>query len=236
MTTAGLQVFNDNGSILIDQNYVNLALRGKGTVAIGTNAANGGYLGTELFGITLGQPPLIAIRSSGFVSIADVGLDRFSYHLAKGVETFDYWFFGPPPVSTARYGLQVFDDSGKLVFDSNLGYVRMMQFINTQNTGMIYPDSGGVSSLFQYPITNAANAAFVFADPGYCMQLLTGTPVVKGLDYRSIAMPHGRIVGNNMEIALCQTVDNLSLPSGVNISSRLAWAPSSILMVNTIAL
>ena len=93
---AGLEaIFNNHGSVLLDDNYHNLAV-----VAEGTQANWPGYDGASL----------IAVRSADFAQTS-----------------YQWWKFGDPVAPVANNaGLQVFNASGALVFDSRLRYARVV--------------------------------------------------------------------------------------------------------------
>jgi hypothetical protein len=225
----GFEVITDAGSILLDATYPNLALIAQGTVNVGTNTAAGGVFGTIAVPAT-GQP-MVFVRSAGFVAILNVDNGTFSYQLAQGVTTFDYWVFGPPQSIATNYGMQVFDAAGRLCFDAAQKYMRVNGAIAMNQQGMTFNDTGGVGSLLSYALMGST-PAICLADPGYQFQILTGSPVSGGTQYRTIGRCGARINGGSLEIAYFQSRNDLSLPAGVTVNTRSAVSPQMAIIAD----
>lgn len=133
--TAGFQLMKPgSGAVLIDQNYANLALRAKGSVATWEARSYFGYTGT----VTVpGARSVIAFRCPVPTVLqwsepsGDSTIHRFS---SAQPATVDYWVF-----DDAQYGViydgtqalfQVFKaGSTELAFDSRMRYMKFMGMI-----------------------------------------------------------------------------------------------------------
>jgi hypothetical protein len=226
--SAGFEVINDSQSILIDQNFQNLALVAKGTISIGSNSSPGGYSGFTTIPAT--GIPLIFIRCAGWVAVTGATNGRFDWRMAKGVTTFDYYAFAPPQSIGGNLGLQVFGSDGTLCFDAQQKYLRILGTMATKGS-MFFPDSGGVGTVISFPLPGTLPAV-CFSDPGGQFQVVTGSIVSGGMTYRTVARCGMRINGSNLELAQFQSLDNISLPSGANINTRVAASPAAVIIAD----
>ena len=120
---AGIQVKGDHGVIQIDADYRNLVFISKHTFTTTT----GGLIADSSYGsisFTGRTTPVIAIRSTMATTVmaATIGSTSTFYIIAKGPvgQTFTVYLYDvPPPPSAHGVGLQVFDASGNIAFDSN---------------------------------------------------------------------------------------------------------------------
>ena len=227
--TVGFEVINDHGSILIDANYPNLALVAQGTVNVGSNTSSGGKSGTITVPNT--GKPAVFVRSAGLVAIIDAQPGTFTYLLANGVTTFDYWVFAPPQSIPRNFGAQIFDANGKLCFDAAQNYMRVTGLINMGGVGMTFADTGGVGGALSYTMPGSTPAVCL-NDPGYQFQILTGDPVSGGFQYRTNARCGVRMSGSTLEIAQFQSRADLSLPAGVSVNTRAAASPMFALVAD----
>ncbi|GEM_PF-6981959 len=130
---AGFQAFNTaTGSVQVDENYANLALLTKVTI---TSAANGNWAATATLSVASPTMPVVAVQSAVFVQLFRVyqsgGNWTFVYHAASAGAAINCYVFGKPVApSGSGAGLQVFDASGSLTFDSRLKYARVAQMIS----------------------------------------------------------------------------------------------------------
>lgn len=131
----GLQIFNDSGYIQIDADYLNMELKQKGTFNLpGSNTANGGSISSGVQISFNGESPVIAIKSTTFCC---------AYPLSRSGNTFNFYIYnGDGQDCTGEYfifdnsssegagssGLQVFNGQGRLVFDSNKKYLRVLDY------------------------------------------------------------------------------------------------------------
>jgi hypothetical protein len=124
--TAGFQVINNAGSILIDENYVNLAMKSKGS------GSTSGPTGLNRLTVALSglSTPMVALASPvRFVGLKNFAADMSSMLLqGEGSVTsaVNYYIFDKPTSSGVNQGLQVFDAAGGLVFDSGNKYARVV--------------------------------------------------------------------------------------------------------------
>jgi len=226
--SAGFEVINDSQSILIDQNFQNLALVSRGTISVASNTSPGGRYGFTNIPAT--GIPLIFVRSTGLVSIISTASGRFDWQMAKGVTSFDYYAFAPPQIISGNFGLQVYGSDGTLCFDAQQKYLRVLGTTATKSS-MYFPDSGGVGSVLSFPL-QGTQPAVCFSDPGGQFQVITGTIVSGGTSYRTIARCGMRINRSSLELAQFQSLDNISLPSGANVNTRVASSPSMVIVAD----
>lgn len=131
---SGLQVFNENGGFIIDGTYMNLCLAKKETKSSqpqgNFNQISFSYLASDPTEI----PPVLAISCdkrviiSGPVVSAGGQYDWLVISYAGPATATGYIFRGPPATG-GNHGMQVFNDSGALVFDSTFPYMRIIDLI-----------------------------------------------------------------------------------------------------------
>lgn len=133
---AGLTIYlNDQSEVQIDDNFFNLALVGKYQVAC--SPTFGGPSGS----ITVtGTMPVVAIASQGFASLRSMsagagGTFTFNFLTASAVTLTVYVF--DVPVSEGTFGLQTFNQAGKITFDSSRPYMRMLRDIQFSDYNQI---------------------------------------------------------------------------------------------------
>lgn len=146
---AGMEIFNDAGTLLLDHNFTNIVLLDKGTVTTALDTATQEvpvYLAA--LPVSSGSGNRIAIRCTDtYAGICVVG-----YQLAVCTDvpaTVEWFLFGPtPPASqTLGYGLQVYSSAGKLTFDSGNKHARHAGVISSSDvTGAI----GGLDPARKY--------------------------------------------------------------------------------------
>lgn len=120
---AGLTIYNDENVIQIDSDYENLFYMTKGTVNCATteNTLRRGDI------TVTGRYPVIALRPQVNAQIRLVSktgntwVYRVYIHPNTTAQTLDYWVFDTLPdlVPTSGSGLQIFNNAGKPVFDSD---------------------------------------------------------------------------------------------------------------------
>lgn len=130
---AGLQVFNEQGGFIIDGSYMNLSLSQKlvaSTVPQGNfNQARFTY--TAPAGLSI--PPVLAIQCPVRVVISGPVVSGNTYDWLvisyAGPTTVTGFIFLEPPATGNNFGLQVFNESGQLVFDATFPYMRVIDLI-----------------------------------------------------------------------------------------------------------
>lgn len=156
MANAGFEVINDNNILLINQDYMNLAFIRKvkvSTLPYWFADVKSGYMveGSKFScrKLVLGDNEDVAYLGGvygngsidGFATIdlwaADNGKKAYYVFLRKGVDAtklYMYVFgkYGNNSDST-RYGLQIFDETGKLVFSSNIKPLKVLHHANSND-------------------------------------------------------------------------------------------------------
>jgi hypothetical protein len=145
---AGLQIFNDSGTIQIDENWKNFGFRQTVDVGISiTLPTLNPYVIYDL--VVPGQNAMVAHRSSTFAGmIMSSNFDGTNYRFkflfippnATGThsETVRFWVFDVPPSSGfSSVGLEVFNGSGERVFHSDMSVMKIsgVQACDTGFTG-----------------------------------------------------------------------------------------------------
>lgn len=122
---AGLQVNNINNFIQIDSTFTNAVLRKSGETTVG-------YINNISFMDFEAELPLFFFRneSNAYVGSRIMKTSENNYRVYfnidgyAGIPTIQYYIFDlvPPTLQKSNFGLQVFDEQGKPVFDSNAYY------------------------------------------------------------------------------------------------------------------
>lgn len=224
----GYEVINDSGSILLDANYLNLALIAKGTIDIGRNTNQGGSSGQVTVPAT--GPNMVFIRSSGFAAVTLSADGWFNYFLGFGATRFDYWVFAPPRDIGAKYGMQVYTEDGILAFDASQRYLRIIGSMNI-SSGTTLPTQNGNEKIVSLPLP-AGLPAVCLSDPGFQMQVLTGSGVSGGVSYRTTTLCASRIVDGNLQVAQVLSNNNVDLPSNVTVNSTTSSLARSVILAD----
>jgi hypothetical protein len=119
---AGLQVWNANDFLQIDETYRNLVLRQKGTVPDGGSGVSfaNGVTPVCCIAPTIGPSG----KAAALNGMSIVG-STYTWNVSAQA---DYWVFDVPPVPPAHgAGLQVKDASGNLVYDSDYAPMRVFK-------------------------------------------------------------------------------------------------------------
>lgn len=119
---AGFLVVNNAGSVLIDENYANLAMRVKGS---GSTSGSPSQLAVALSGL---QSPMVAWASTTFTAMRYMASDLSQMIFRRdgtGATNIDWFVFDQPTV-TGTQGLQIYNAAGVLVFDSGNKYARVV--------------------------------------------------------------------------------------------------------------
>lgn len=127
---SGLQVFNNDYITVIDENFFNLCLLGKGS-AVTSNNPNYSYVDVTL---ACSQPTIAFKCVTGFAYVLTQknngnGTWTFRLGAATANQTIYYWLFDiPPSASNSKSGMQVFNAAGALIFDANYPYLSPVAF------------------------------------------------------------------------------------------------------------
>lgn len=145
----GFQAFNSNYITVIDDDFFNLCLVGKGSVTTSNNS-NYSYVDVTL---ACREPTMAFKCTSGFAYILTQknngnGTWTFRFGASTGSRTIDYWLFDiPPSASNSRSGMQVFNAAGALIFDANYPYLSPVSFYQNVDGSLI----GGDVTLYGTP-------------------------------------------------------------------------------------
>ena len=143
----GIEIDNSSGVLQIDETHLNLGLVASGTatcnVAVGSPSNLYYATVTKATGVTY---PVIAIHTFGnAIALTRVSISSGSaiWNFVGGQnDQFIYYIFDKYPASTTGYGLQVFDGSGNVTFNSDYPPMSVKAFgtTNTNNlsSGPVY--------------------------------------------------------------------------------------------------
>lgn len=168
---AGLQVFNTDNIVQIDDEYSNLKFMNKGSVSTSSSV------------ITIDVPsatsPLVAVQltdngvgnelSRAYVvlrqTVQNGNVWTFTFSIDIGitgqVATLTYYVFDQIATQASNFGLQTFDPSGRLIFDSNDKWLKIASIISSANWS-----SEGYGNHKFINMGNARSYAVVFGDLG----------------------------------------------------------------------
>lgn len=166
---AGLQVFNDSGTIQVDQDYVSFSLSAKGVCSMTLDPAlhpQPMYIGSVT---VAGQNPIIAFRppvqstpggpAVNLLSRQQSG-NQFTFHFrAKHNQPFslEYWVFDSAGYGIGggmNFGLQIFKADGTIAFDSGTKPIRVVGVIdlvatNSASAGAVAVPTGKTYAIVQ---------------------------------------------------------------------------------------
>lgn len=148
----GLKIFNDSGTIQIDETYSNLVLIEKKTVTIALPVT------TAYDYIASGDVVAIAVKcypetfTTTAVSFSSgVWVYRLSFYnnpLTTGTCTFTIYAFGKVPTPSEDFGLAVYNASGGLVYHSQMKPLRILAVL-------------GGASFYSAPVGRTVAAMFL---------------------------------------------------------------------------
>lgn len=124
---AGIQVINTAGTVTIDENYQNLALRASGGMYF---SENGTQLASFNYGLTL-RKPLCAIRVTGQpagVASCSTSGGVTNVRITGMAGASVTWYVFDVPYAVSNAGLQIFRGDGTLCFDAGNKYARVVDY------------------------------------------------------------------------------------------------------------
>lgn len=129
----GLKIINDAGTVQVDELYKNMALFAKEVSTTNVVISAGRSKRTFTYDSTLVNP-IFAVRCADW-AVARATFASGTWTVDVFVEdpsgtAFTLYVFGEPISSGSTIGFQVFNASSQLVFDSNLKYLRVIDFWN----------------------------------------------------------------------------------------------------------
>ena len=159
---AGLQIFNESGTIIVSEAFKNYHLIEKGTFVIPAgDSTTGGSFSFTRTGRTF---PVLAIRASVLVGsseqvVSGGSLTRAFYtKINSSSTTVEFWLFDVLSTPPATFGLEVYNSLGQLTYASGqapmrvVGDVLMSGYTNTSETfsaGRTYASVQSFSGLAQ---------------------------------------------------------------------------------------
>ena len=136
--TAGLEIFNDSNTIVLESNYSNFMLSAKGSVQttpFNTGAGGIQYLATVTTDTK--NPQIFFSNTNGsFIAIPRISLSgtTTTFHINSSTQqvNLSYYIFSTdiPPVG-GNFGLQVFKEDRSLAFDSSSKFLRYETVVQT---------------------------------------------------------------------------------------------------------
>jgi hypothetical protein len=121
--SVGLTIINNYGTILIDENYKNLALRQKTATATTTPL---GRVTVPMSGM---NTPMVALASAQYTGVKSIRSDLASFLIQGrdiGTDAVTAYVFDEPQASGVVAGLLVYNAAGQLTFDSGNKYARVV--------------------------------------------------------------------------------------------------------------
>jgi hypothetical protein len=147
----GIEVKNNAGDLIIDGVNKNFAQAESGSVTLAANTIT-----TISFTTATPQIPIIAIRpSANYVHLVDYqksGSNWTGFRLFSRLGGTIYWrmYLAHPVTKAENYGLNIYDASGNLVFDSARAYFK----IYSVTTGITLATTGATQTITHAGIEN----------------------------------------------------------------------------------
>jgi hypothetical protein len=140
--SAGFQSWNTSGTVQIDENYTSMTLVTSPTITINTTDTYFDIASANPV-VFLGNTSGAFIRMTGRVNLGG-SVWRYTFIANVAVNVRLYCFDQAAP-SPSRYGMQVFNGAGQLVFDSNSPFLRLSaihQVVGSANNAFGVPQDG----------------------------------------------------------------------------------------------
>lgn len=148
---AGVKIYNDSGTVQIDETYFNLVLIDKQTITISTpTTTEYDYsVAGDVVAVAVSVNPETFITKSSTVS-GGIWTYRFVFFNgvgSTGTCTFTVYAFGKAPAATETVGLKVLDGSSNLIFHSQFKPLRILA-INSNASGYTGPSGRNLAVMF----------------------------------------------------------------------------------------
>lgn len=167
---AGLQVFNDSGTIQVDQDYISFSMSAKGTLSMARDPdlhpqfmAIGQVTVAGANPIIAFLPPTGGLIGVNLLSRRQVGNQFTFYFRAKtgGSFNLDYWIFDSAGYGVGggqNFGLQIFKADGTIAFDSGTKPIRIAGVIDLVATNSAASGSVAIPAGKTYAIVQGSFA------------------------------------------------------------------------------
>lgn len=169
---AGMQVYNDDGVLQIDENTLNFVMTGKGSSTCNTLLQSGWNTYYRDIVVT-GVAPMLALQGSTAVGIASVTVSGFTWTFrvvgATGA-AFDYFIFDLAIGTYSTAGLQVFTAAGVLAYHTDALPMRVVDFVDRQ-ADYTYDYTSGRS----YATIQSAPGTGIYYDSGTYEQTIAAS-------------------------------------------------------------
>lgn len=148
--TAGLELINNSGTVLINAENPNLAFRAKGSLT-----------GSGTFTITGINCPVVGINCTGgragITAISTSGTSKtYTVTASSGSVVTEWYHFDLLTAPSSGPGLQLFNASGQLTFDSS---AKILRVVNAEWVWNYAADpNGGGSQIFDTKVYSYSNA------------------------------------------------------------------------------
>lgn len=162
---AGIAVYNDRDTVIIDERFFNYAFKEKRVLTFQQmgGPVSGGF-GNQAYMTVAGDMPLVAFRCPYPVAACRArpvaGGFEFGWITRHGAgapvgATIEVFIFDRP-TGSGTYGLQVFDENNRLTYDSSYRYMRVRD----------YRTIPGINPAGQVRL-GAGNYAYIMTRPGF---------------------------------------------------------------------
>lgn len=169
----GIEVRNNNGGVQIDGTYQNLSLLASGqrqssAIAVGC----GDKLAYIPWNFSVHPEAVLCARPRNggkiYTIFGDPSNSRFVVSFKGSSSYIDYAIYATQkstPVYSTQYGLQVFDASGSVVFDSRERYLSVLGYVDLNIPAGL---DLGVPSVTTASNPYASSSPYIMQPPGFC--------------------------------------------------------------------
>ncbi|MCW2066024.1 MULTISPECIES: hypothetical protein [Stenotrophomonas] len=167
--SVGLEVTNDSGvPVLVNAHSFVFFAIAKGTQAVASNPSVygvGGYVSLPPQSV----PYLVFIRCNGGSAQVASSTNGFSWNMAQGTTSFDWWAWGRATVSGST-GMQVFNPDGSIQWDMSNRPLRIAGLVDKSGASVPSFTEMSTDNLRQGPLFNGPgeNLAYLMSDIGLC--------------------------------------------------------------------
>ncbi|WP_143508413.1 hypothetical protein [Pseudomonas synxantha] len=181
---ASIEIFGQDGHVLIDQNYKNLILleKFKGSFDGGGGVVRGGTY-TVSRSAYPGTTPVLAISSTFLTALRRFTRNGNDYtwviacEAAGRLSSADFYIFNVPNAIPSADGiLQIFNSGGELVFDSSLDYCKVQGMLSA-STGQSNTLAVPVGGEYAYVVTIPP---YIYSVTNFLIMNFTGVVMQSG--------------------------------------------------------